>query len=178
MQGKLHLTTAILFVVLFALSAVMRSTTGKIVVAIRENELRAQYLGYGVFAWTLVVFTIGGALAGLAGALYALTVNHVSTQVLDIGLSIYAIVWTVVGGLGTVIGPLVGVVLLLPLTDYLSSLIVYAQIPVGILLVLVVTFAPDGIVGRLARVWGEPGLHGAPAGPGTDPAIQRATHGA
>ena len=150
-RGKLHLTVAILFVVLFALAWVMRSTAGKIVVAIRENELRAQYLGYGVFAWTLVIFTIGGALAGLAGALYALTVNHVSTNVFDLGLSINAIVWTVVGGLGTVLGPVVGVVLLLPITDYLSSLIVYSAIPVGILLVLVVTFAPEGIVGRLGR---------------------------
>ncbi len=150
-RGKLHLAVAILFLVLFTLSWVMRSTAGKIVIAIRENELRAQYLGYGVYAWTLVIFTIGGALAGLAGALYALTVNHVSTQVLEIGLSINAIVWTVVGGLGTVLGPVVGVLLLLPLTDYLSALITYSQIPVGILLVLVVTFAPEGIVGRLAR---------------------------
>jgi branched-chain amino acid transport system permease protein len=151
MRGKLHLTVAILFVVLFALAWVMRSTAGKIVIAIRENELRAQYLGYGVFTWTLVVFTIGGALAGLAGSLYALTVNHVSTGVFDLGLSINAIVWSVVGGLGTVLGPVVGVLLLLPLSDYLSSLIIYSQIPIGILLVLVVTFAPEGIVGRLSR---------------------------
>ena len=177
MRDKLHLTVAILFVVLFGLSWIMRSTVGKILIAIRENELRAQYLGYGVFAWTLVVFTIGGGLAGLAGALYALTVNHVSTQVLEIGLSINAIVWTVVGGLGTVLGPLVGVLLLLPLTDYLSSLIVYSQIPVGILLVLVVTFAPEGIMGRLTRALDEARhTRAAPAGD-TDQAIQRSTHG-
>jgi branched-chain amino acid transport system permease protein len=151
MRGTLHLAVAILFLVLFGLSWVMHSTAGKIVIAIRENELRAQYLGYGVYAWSLAIFTVGGGLAGLAGALYALTVKHVSTQVLEIGLSINAIVWTVVGGLGTVPGPLVGVLLLLPLTDYLSTLLVYSQIPVGILLVLVVTFAPEGIVGRLAR---------------------------
>ncbi len=177
MRGKLHLTVAILFVVLFVLAWVMRSTPGKIVIAIRENELRAQYLGYGVFTWTLVVFTIGGAVAGLAGSLYALTVNHVSTGVFDIGLSINAIVWTVVGGLGTVIGPVVGVLLLLPLTDFLSSLIVYSQIPVGILLVLVVTFAPEGILGRLSR--GSRDVVHAERGPveATEPATQSATPG-
>ena len=175
MRGKLHLVVALLFLVLFVLSWIMRSTVGKIVIAIRENELRAQYLGYGVFAWTLVVFTIGGALAGLAGALYALTVNHVSTQVLDIGLSINAIVWTVVGGLGTVLGPLVGVLLLLPLTDYLSSLLVYSQIPVGILLVLVVTFAPEGIVGRLARASRDTTQTGASLADPRQPAVQRTT---
>ncbi len=177
MRGKLHVTVAILFVVLFALSWVMRSTVGKIVVAIRENELRAQYLGYGVFAWTLVIFTIGGAIAGLAGALYAVTVNHVSTDVFDLGLSINAIVWSVVGGLGTVLGPVVGVLLLLPLTDYLSSLIVYAQIPVGILLVLVVTFAPEGIVGRLSRAPADVGYAEGPLAEGAEPVVESAMPG-
>lgn len=177
MRGKLHLTLTILFIVLFALSWVMRSTVGKIIIAIRENELRAQYLGYGVYAWTLVVFMVGGALAGLAGALYALTVGHVSTQVLDLGLSINAIVWSVVGGLGTVLGPVVGVVLLLPLTDYLSSVIVYSQIPVGILLILVVTFAPEGIVGRLARASRELFRVGVPPADDRKAVVPRATHG-
>jgi branched-chain amino acid transport system permease protein len=152
MAGRLHLAGSVLLVVLIGLALVMRSIVGKIVVSIKDNELRAQYLGYSVYAWNLTVFTVGGALAGLAGSLYAMTVGHVSTQVLDLGLSVNAIVWSVVGGLGTVLGPVVGVALLLPLTDYLSSIILYAQIPVGILLILVVRFAPEGIVGALHKL--------------------------
>jgi branched-chain amino acid transport system permease protein len=155
MRTKLYLALAVLVVCLAALARLARSVVGKIVIGVRENEVRARFLGYNARALRLVVFTVGGALAGLSGALYAMTTGYVSTQVLEIGLSVNAILWSVVGGVGTVIGPVIGVAVLLWLTEYLSSLIVYSQIPVGILLILVVTFTPDGIIGRIGKVWAE-----------------------
>jgi branched-chain amino acid transport system permease protein len=155
--AKLYPSMAILASVLVVLTVFLRSVPGKILVAIRESELRARFLGYNVCAWRLGVFTAAGALAGLAGALYALTAGHVSTTTLDISLSVNAILWAAVGGLGTVLGPTVGVAILVPLTEYFSTrLAALAQIPVGILLLVVITLMPDGILGwwhqRCARV--------------------------
>ncbi len=146
----LHLAAGTLAVVLGAAALVLRSTPGKVLLAIRENEVRARFLGYRVRRWRLGLFTAGGALAALAGAIYAITAGHVSTATLEIGLSVNAILWTVVGGLGTVTGPLLGVALLLPVTDLLSTrLAALAQIPVGVLLILVITLMPNGVLGWL-----------------------------
>jgi branched-chain amino acid transport system permease protein len=146
--AKLYPAVAILAVVLLVLALFLRSVPGKVLIAIRENELRARFLGYNVRTWRLGVFTVAGGLAGLAGALYALTAGHASTTTLEIGLSVNAILWAAVGGLGTVLGPVVGVGFLVPLTEFLSTrLAALAQIPVGILLILVITLMPDGILG-------------------------------
>jgi branched-chain amino acid transport system permease protein len=84
-------------------------------VAIRENELRASLLGYDVRLYKLGIFTIGGAMAGLAGLLFANCV-FVSPTMFSLVYSGQIIIWVMVGGVGTLFGPVVGAVLLQMLT--------------------------------------------------------------
>ncbi len=131
--------------------AYLASNPGRILVAARENELRCQLLGYNVRRYKQLAFVIGGGLAGLAGVLFA---NSVFVNPAMFGLSVNAqsIIWVIVGGLGTLIGPLVGAFLVQFLTKSLGSI---SQVPglawldpnlvLGLFLVLFVLFVPKGL---------------------------------
>ena len=84
--------------------------------AVRENELRAELLGYDVRLVKLAIFTVGGLLAGLAGLLFANCV-FVSPTMFSLSYSAQVIVWVIVGGLGTLLGPVIGCILLQMLTS-------------------------------------------------------------
>lgn len=130
----------------------------KVLRAVAQNETRAQQLGFNVRLRRLVMFTLSAGIAALGGAFYVLLMEHVTTSVLDIGLSVNAILWAVVGGVGTAFGPLIGVFVVYPVTEMIASVFVYVQILVGLLLVVVAVFFPNGIIGTLrnaARTDGE-----------------------
>ena len=94
----------------------LASRFGRVVVAIRENEMRAELLGYDVRLYKLAIFTIGGAMAGLAGLLFANCV-FVSPTMFSLPVIGQIIIWVIVGGLGTLIGPVIGCILLQMLTN-------------------------------------------------------------
>ncbi len=123
----------------------------KVLRAVAQNETRAQQLGFNVRMRRLVVFVLAAGLAGVGGALYALLMKHVTTSVLDISLSVDAILWAVVGGLSAPFGPLLGVLVVYPTTEALASLFTYVQIVVGLVLIVVAVVFPRGIVGSLAE---------------------------
>jgi branched-chain amino acid transport system permease protein len=75
--------------------------------------------------------------------------RHVSTSVLDVGLSVNAILWAVLGGVGTVLGPLLGILIVYPLTEVVAVYFVYVQILIGLLLVVVAIVFPKGVLGTL-----------------------------
>lgn len=130
----------------------------KVLRAVAQNEIRAQQLGFNVRLRRLVMFTLSAGIAALGGAFYVLLMEHVTTSVLDIGLSVNAILWAVVGGVGTAFGPLIGVFVVYPVTEMIASVFVYVQILVGLLLIVVAVFFPNGIIGTLrnaARTDGE-----------------------
>lgn len=124
----------------------------KVLRAVAQNETRAQQLGFNVNLRRTVMFTLSAGIAGLGGAFYVLLMEHVTTTVLDIGLSVNAILWAVVGGLGTAFGPLLGVLVVYPVTEVLATVFVYVQILVGLFLVVVAIFFPSGIIGTLKEV--------------------------
>lgn len=117
--------------------------------AVAQNEIRAQQLGFNVRLRRLVVFTLSAALAGLGGACYALLMGHVTTSVLDIALSVNAILWAVLGGAATAFGPLIGVLIIYPVTEAVATVFIYVQILIGLLLVVVAIAFPKGIIGSL-----------------------------
>lgn len=135
-----------------------RSSPGRIVLGIRENEMRAELLGYDVRTYKTGIFAAGGAMAGLAGMLYASWAEIVTPGLFSLGQSAEVIVWVIVGGLGTLVGPMVGAVLLGVLKTLLASqsLINNQLVIGGILLVSVLAF-PQGIVPAVAalfaRLW-------------------------
>lgn len=118
---------------------------------IRENEERAMFIGYRVERVKLIAYVISGALAGAGGALYALTARYANVDFLLWTISGDAVIWTLVGGAGTLVGPFLGAGFLIVFSDYLSAWFKNYPIVVGLLLIAVVLTAPQGIMGFLGR---------------------------
>lgn len=118
---------------------------------IRENEERARFIGYRVERIRLVAYVISGALAGLAGGLYALTSRYANVDFLLWTVSGDAVVWTLIGGAGTLVGPYLGTGLLIVFSDYLSAWFKNHPVLVGLLLIVTVMAAPQGLMGLLRR---------------------------
>ncbi len=121
LNDMFSLSMVLLLAVYFGLRWLLASRFGRVVVAIRENERRAEFLGYDARLYKLIVFSIGGALAGLAGCLFANWGAFVSPTIFGLSQSAQIIIWVIVGGRGTLIGPIVGCIGIQWLTAYLGS---------------------------------------------------------
>ena len=110
-----HLSMGCLILCYFGLKLLNRSHFGRVAVAIRENELRAELLGYDVRLHKLQTFTIGGGMAGLAGCLGVNFNSFVNPDVFALNFAAEIIMWTLIGGLGTLVGPMIGCIGLLML---------------------------------------------------------------
>ena len=124
---------------------------GNVLRGIKDNEIRMESLGYAVFRYKLAAFVIAAAFAGLAGALMANQNNFVSPNMLFWDQSATALVMVILGGLGSLWGGLAGAALLLALEELLSGITGHWPIVLGVILLGVVFFAPNGIMGLLAR---------------------------
>lgn len=131
----------------------VRSPTGRVLVAVRENEDRTRMLGYDTFRYKLFALMLSGALSAAAGAAYGLLFGYVGASFAAIPYSIYPLLWTLLGGAGTVAGPVVGTVLMFYLIDVSSDYMRAYFLVVGVALVLLVLFFPRGILGSLRRRW-------------------------
>lgn len=138
----------------------LSSGFGRTIVAVRENEVRTGLLGYDVRVYKLIVFAISGALAGLAGILFANT-GFVSPNMFSLQLNAQVIIWTIVGGLGTLVGPIVGCILMQMLTTELGRVNqsggldwLDPNLVLGVVLVVFVVLVPRGLV-PTARGWFE-----------------------
>lgn len=167
-----YVTAGALVAVYGLLRAILAGRFGRIVVAVKENETRASLLGYDPRLIKLLTFTIGGAIAGLAGALYVNWGAFVSPNVFSLSLSAEIIIWVTVGGRGTLLGPVIGAVLI----DYIvssigSQQVVNADLVLGAVLLVFVLLLPKGLVPML-RLIGAEALFRArkPAAPEIEPA--------
>ena len=139
-------------VVVFGLVALLvwwisRSHYGRALVGIRENERRMRALGYHARRLKLSVFVLAGALAGVAGALSAWSFGFVAPNDVGMGRSIEAFVMVLIGGAGTLLGPIVGAGAVLFIDRVLSSAIPFSQAVLGAVFVIFVLAARQGIVG-------------------------------
>ncbi len=133
--------------------ALLRSPIGRVLIAVRENEPRARMLGYNSFGYKLLALALSGALSGLAGAAYALLFAYVGATFASTQYSIYALLWVLLGGVGTTLGPLVGTALMFYLVDFGSEITSSYLILVGVILVVLVVAFPKGLIGSLqARI--------------------------
>jgi branched-chain amino acid transport system permease protein len=158
-----YVVLALFAAVLYGLHRLSRSRFGRVIEAIRENETRAEAIGFPVYRYKLLCFVISGALAGLAGALIANQSNYVSPSLLHWIQSGTLMIMVILGGVGTLWGGALGAVFLLALehliADYqvgwLASLAPnyqdHAGLAVGIVLLAIVLAAPQGLVGMLSR---------------------------
>jgi len=143
---------ALLALVLMALDRVAHSRFGRVIQSIRENETRMEALGYPVFSYKLACFVIGGALAGLAGALLVNQTGLASPNLLHWMQSGTLMVMIVIGGVGSVMGGVVGAVLLMFCEEAFVEISPHWQIGLGLVLLAVVLWAPLGIAGLIG--WG------------------------
>jgi len=133
------------------LRRIVNSPLGDAFVAVRENSDRAALLGYNVVLIRLAAFTIGAIFAGMAGALYASVFRYANADLFKWVVSGDAIIWTVVGGMGTLIGPALGTAVLIVVRDQVSVVSPELYLVfVGSLIIVAAVFAPRGIMGWLA----------------------------
>jgi branched-chain amino acid transport system permease protein len=130
---------------------VVRSKTGHVLVAIRENESRTAMLGYDVARYKLRAFVLSGTFAAFAGASYALMFAYAGSTLASIQYSINPLLWTLLGGAATVLGPVLGTALMFVLVDVASGFTTASLLFVGVALILLVLFFPKGILGTLRQ---------------------------
>jgi branched-chain amino acid transport system permease protein len=148
-----YLGMAFLVIVYAGLHLLLRSHFGRVVVAIRENETRCELLGYDVRRHKLLVFAIGGGLAGLAGVLFANWGAFVSPNVFSLTTTSQIIIWVIVGGLGTLVGPILGCLIMQYLATTLGTQqLANTNLIFGAIFVAFVLLVPRGIVPSLARL--------------------------
>lgn len=126
---------------------VIRSPLGKAFLAIRDNDTRAALIGINVYLLRLIAFVMAGFLAGVAGALFAFFGRYASASYMFYHVSGEAVVWAIVGGAGTLFGPVVGTTLFIIVREVVSTHWEHHALIVGVVAILVVVFAPKGIVG-------------------------------
>ncbi|HYL87979.1 MAG TPA: branched-chain amino acid ABC transporter permease [Burkholderiales bacterium] len=159
-----YLVLVLLALVQYGLHRLVRSRFGRVIDAIRENEARAEAIGFPVYRFKLLCFVISGAVAGLAGALIANQSSYVSPSLLHWIQSGTLMIMVILGGVGTLWGGVIGATLLLALehliSDYrigwLASLAPnyqdHAGLAVGIVLLAIVMLAPEGIAGFVGKM--------------------------
>lgn len=147
------LSVALLALTYIGLRFLISSDFGRIVISVKENESRAELLGYDARLYKLLTFVIGGAIAGLAGCLYANWGSYTDPSVFALSLSVQVIIWIVAGGVGTLVGPILGCFFVQWLTSYLTTVnLMNKDVILGAILALVVLLLPKGLVPSL-RSW-------------------------
>ena len=127
---------------------------GRVSVAIRENELRAELLGYDIRLYKLLMFTVGGAIAGVAGIVFANGVGRVTPDLFNLYNAALTIIWVIVGGRGTLAGPILGAFLLFYLTSNLGTQsVLNTNLVLGAILIVFVLAVPKGIIPTAVDWW-------------------------
>ena len=145
-----YLVLGILAASLYLVHRLVNSRFGLVIAGVRSNERRMRAIGFATYRYKLACFVIAGTLCGLAGALIANHTDFVSPAMMHWTRSGDLIVMVVLGGMGSLFGPLIGAIALLVLEETLPGVTEYWQIILGPLLLLVVLFARGGIDGALA----------------------------
>lgn len=153
----------------------VRSPFGLTLRGIKDSELRMRTSGYNVWLHRFIVFVIAGLFAGVAGVLYTYSTQFIAPTVLGVETSFEAMLMVIVGGAGTLVGPIIGAAVVTGLRNYLSVYVENWVIFLGLAYIVTVFFAPRGILGLLPRRWRaatsvvqEPAVQGTATAAGPD----------
>ena len=147
-----YVLLGLMLLVYLLLRILLNAPFGNVLVAIRENPERAEMLGYDVRRYQMIAFAIGGGLAGMSGVLYTAWGQYITPSSMGLTAAALPVIWVAVGGrkdlTATLIGTLLVILVYQNLTIYGSQ---YAIVAMGVLMVLTVLFAPEGVVLTVAR---------------------------
>ncbi len=146
-----YVVAAIFLLGVLLIYRIIHSPFGQVLKAIRDNEPRAISLGYRTDHYKLAVFVLSATLAGLAGATKAIVVQLASLTDVYWGMSGEVVLMTLLGGMGTVFGPMVGAAIIITMQNYLATLGAWVTVVQGVVFVVAVLLFREGIVGVLAR---------------------------
>lgn len=132
---------------------VVRSEFGRILVALRQDERLAQARGINAMLYKTAVFALGSALAGFGGVLQVSFLRVAAPATFNLAESINAVLVVIVGGAGSLAGPALGALVFVGLPEYLRVANEWRLVVFGVLLVLLMLFAPKGLAGLLSRLW-------------------------
>jgi branched-chain amino acid transport system permease protein len=147
------------FVLLFFLLSyficrrITQSPMGKVFQALKDNEERAKAIGYDVRMYKIVAFVISGFFSGLSGILYVILQRYANPDFLHFIISGEAVIWTLIGGMGTLFGPVIGTGIVILLGDLLSTWMQNYLVVIGLIFIVAVIFLPKGIVGTIRNRW-------------------------
>lgn len=147
------LAVALFAAALFATVAIVRSRHGRVLVAIRENEERTRMLGYDTFANKLAAVATSGLICAVAGAAYALLFGYVGSTFASVQYSILPLLWVLLGGAATTLGPLLGTLFMYYVVDIASGYTSAYMLIVGAALILLVLYFRKGVVGTIRDRW-------------------------
>jgi len=166
--GLYWATLAAVALTFVAVRALQGSLFGKVLLAVRDGENRVRFLGYDPLPFKVIAFAVAGVLAGLSGALVTLDLGVISPAMFGVVPSIEMVIWVAVGGRNSLLGAIVGTLVVNFGKDWISSVFPDLWLyVVGAVFVLVVTVAPQGIVGLMTSLRARsPRL-----GPATPPAL-------
>ncbi len=148
-----YITVALLALVYIACTWLMSRGLGKILVAIRDGENRTNFTGYDSARYKTFIYCLSAVITGLAGGLYVLFAGMISPKELDIAFSVEMVIWVAVGGRGTLIGAVVGALLVNAMKTGISETFPDMWLYfIGLLFVLVVLFMPKGLTGVFEEI--------------------------
>ncbi len=147
--GFLALTLGFLLVMILSVYALKQSRIGRAWAAIRDNDVTAMFMGINIYYYKMLAFIVSSFWAGLAGSLYAHYTAYINPQTFGMHTSIQILSMVVLGGIGSITGSLLGAALLVVLPEILRPLADYQDIFYGALLVTMMVFRPQGIMGRV-----------------------------
>ncbi len=153
---KYYLVLGYLALAFVVCRVVVRSHFGQVLVAIRENEDRARFLGYNVQRYKMGVCLISALLTGIGGAFYAIRAAYATPDLMLWTESGEFIISVMIGGLGTLVGPIIGGAFFTILRDKVSSYVDWYFIVIGLVLIVIVLFMPRGIVGLRSALRSRP----------------------
>jgi branched-chain amino acid transport system permease protein len=149
-----YIFVSVLFLLsLWVMKRIVESPLGKILQGIRENEVRAEAVGYHVPRFKLAAFVIGGAFSGLAGVLYAMLFGIVPLEAISFVASGNVVFATLIGGSGSLYGPIIGSFVFIWLSESMSVMWARWPLLLGVAFIIVVLFFRGGVVEAWARIW-------------------------
>lgn len=147
--GNYYLILFICIIILWITKNLIYSKFGRAFQSLRDNSLAAECMGVNKLTYSLLSFVYSAALASLAGCLFTFFQGYISPEIFGFSLSVFFLTTVIVGGIGTLLGPIIGTIIMTILPESISFLSSYKLILYGSIMILVVLLFPQGIVGQL-----------------------------